>query len=189
MTYHPVTLDGKDPAAAMRAILQALDSFPEVKVVITQPNADAGGRIIMELAGEYALKHPERVLLATTLGPLKYLSAMQHCGAVIGNSSSGIVEAPALRKATVNIGERQTGRLKASSIIDCSEECADIVAALREATSVSFQAQLPSVESLYGWGSASREIKQCIKTFDLAGILIKRFHDVDLPPGSSCISE
>ena len=113
------------------------------------------------------------------LGQLRYLSALKHCQLVIGNSSSGIVEAPALKVATVNIGHRQEGRLKASSIIDCQENRWDIIAALKRALSVEFQQQLAEVQSVYGEGDASRRIKEELKHVGLEGILRKRFYDVD----------
>lgn len=179
VTYHPVTLQERDPAEAMESLLQALERFPELKVVLTKPNADAGGRAIAELAERYAERRPERVLLSTSLGQLRYLSAMKHCSAVVGNSSSGIVEAPALGKPTVNLGERQSGRLKAASVIDCREESSEIAAALEKALSPRFQQECAGVESLYGGGAASSQIKECLKRVELSGLLVKRFHDLE----------
>jgi UDP-hydrolysing UDP-N-acetyl-D-glucosamine 2-epimerase len=179
VTYHPVTLDEVSPAVAMAALLQALDTFIEAKIIITKPNADSGGRILVGMIDEYARTRPERVFASTSLGQLRYLSAMKHCSVVIGNSSSGIVEAPALGKASVNIGSRQSGRLKASSVIDCRENVNDIVQAITTALSPSFREGLSTVESLYGSGNTSGEIKECLKKTDLQSILVKRFHDVE----------
>lgn len=179
VTYHPVTLFAEDIEKGVNALLEALDSFPKAQILMTYPNADVGGRLITRIIEDYALRNPNRVLLHTSLGQVLYLSAMKHCDIVIGNSSSGIVEAPALKKATVNIGYRQSGRLKAKSIIDCKEETADIFNAICKALSSEFQAEVSNVESLYGDCNASLKIKNYIKTVSLQDILIKRFYDLD----------
>ena len=163
----------------IKELLAALDSYPQARIIITRPNADAGGWTINHMIEEYAGARKERVLFCPFLGQLRYLSALKHCQLVIGNSSSGIVEAPALKVATVNIGHRQEGRLKASSIIDCQENRWDIIAALKRALSVEFQQQLAEVQSVYGEGDASRRIKEELKHVGLEGILRKRFYDVD----------
>lgn len=179
VTYHPATLLANDIEKGIKALLDALDYFPEAKMIITRPNADAGGRLINDYLESYALKNPSRVLLKTSLGQVRYLSLMKNCDIVIGNSSSGIVEAPALYKATVNIGDRQTGRLKAKSIIDCTEDTRDIVNSIHKALSSEFQTSLNNVESLYGNCNASVKIKEYIKTLSLKDILIKKFYDLD----------
>jgi UDP-N-acetylglucosamine 2-epimerase (non-hydrolysing)/GDP/UDP-N,N'-diacetylbacillosamine 2-epimerase (hydrolysing) len=180
VTFHPVTLDKEDPAVALTALFSALDNFPEVKIIITKPNADTGGRVIIEKIDAYARENCDRVFVSTSLGQVRYLSAMKHCSVVIGNSSSGIVEAPAMKKATVNIGRRQTGRLKASSIIDCRDKVEEIVLAIRTALSPGFQEGLCKVGSLYGAGNTSFDIKECLKQIDLQGIHMKQFHDLDV---------
>ncbi|MCL4440759.1 MAG: UDP-N-acetylglucosamine 2-epimerase, partial [Firmicutes bacterium] len=114
VTYHPVTLARESAEDGVRELLAALDNYPEAHLIITAPNADMGGRTINRILEQYVRERQERALFCTTLGQLKYLSAMQHCQLVVGNSSSGIVEAPALKIATVNIGNRQQGRLKAA---------------------------------------------------------------------------
>ncbi|NLI91358.1 MAG: UDP-N-acetylglucosamine 2-epimerase (hydrolyzing) [Peptococcaceae bacterium] len=179
VTYHPVTLEEKDIEKDVGELLAALDHYPEARIIITAPNADMGGKTITRLLKQYALKHKEKVGFFISLGQLNYLSLMQHCQVIIGNSSSGIVEAPALKKATVNIGSRQQGRLKASSIIDCLEDRKDIIAAIDRALSEEFQNKLAKVESLYGDCNASKQIKEKLKDIDLKNIVRKKFYDLD----------
>jgi UDP-N-acetylglucosamine 2-epimerase (non-hydrolysing)/GDP/UDP-N,N'-diacetylbacillosamine 2-epimerase (hydrolysing) len=178
VTYHPVTLSQTSAKASAQALLDALDAFPQANIIFTKANADAGGRVINQLLEEYAAAQPERVYLTTSLGQLKYLSAIQLVDVVIGNSSSGLIEVPALHKPTVNIGERQQGRLKAASVIDCSEESSAIQQAINYALSAEFQTQLPNVVSLYGQAGASLKIKEVLKNYNLHDILMKKFYDL-----------
>jgi UDP-N-acetylglucosamine 2-epimerase (non-hydrolysing)/GDP/UDP-N,N'-diacetylbacillosamine 2-epimerase (hydrolysing) len=178
VTYHPVTLDGKHPADAVNALCIALDRFPESTVIITGANADTDGRLINARLQEFAARNGSRAVYVTSLGQRRYLSAMMHSDAVVGNSSSGIIEAPAVKTATVNIGARQGGRLKAASIIDCADDADAITRAIGHALSPEFRAGLSEVESLYGSGDAAAKITQVLKEADLEGILIKPFHDV-----------
>lgn len=178
VTYHPVTLGGRGPERAMRELFKALDGFPEARIILTRPNADVGGRAIIRMMDEYASERPGRVMVSASLGQLKYLSAMKHVDAVIGNSSSGIIEAPALKKPAVNLGDRQRGRLKAPSIIDTDEKAEAIRAAIKKALSPEFQRSLPGVSSPYGDGNASVRIKDYLKKADLKDILFKKFFDI-----------
>lgn len=114
VTYHPATLGKLVPEDALQQLLGALDRFPQTSVLFTLPNADPGGRLLAKLITEYGAARPNRVKVVTSLGQLNYLSAMRVCDAVVGNSSSGIIEAPALGKPTVNIGPRQQGRFGAA---------------------------------------------------------------------------
>jgi UDP-N-acetylglucosamine 2-epimerase (non-hydrolysing)/GDP/UDP-N,N'-diacetylbacillosamine 2-epimerase (hydrolysing) len=180
ITYHPVTLGNEDPAMTMSTLFRTLEYFPEAKVIITKPNSDTGGRILIGMIDDYCHANCDRVYVSTSLGQIRYLSALKHCSVVIGNSSSGIVEAPAMKKPTVNIGRRQSGRLKASSIIDCNENANDIQQAIKTALSPGFQQELQNVKSLYGDGNTSSDIKECLKTVELRDIHIKRFYDIDV---------
>lgn len=179
LTYHPVTLSEQDAGLPMQEILDALDMFPDAKIIITKPNADTGGRIICQMIDEWANHRPGRVYTTTSLGQLKYLSAIKHVDLVIGNSSSGLIEVPMFKKPTVNLGERQAGRLKASSIIDCSESKFEIVAAINKALTKEFMAVVEASTSPYGLGDVSTQIKDILKDVDLKGILMKKFHDLE----------
>lgn len=181
VTYHPVTLEARSPAVGTEAMLDALDRFPDAKIIFTKGNADTEGRIINLLIDDYAAKNPERALSVTSLGQVRYLSLLKQVDAVIGNSSSGLVEAPVAKTATVNIGARQRGRLKAASVIDCDETIDGIAAAIQKALSAEFRATLPGVRSLYGSGKASERVVQVLKTVSLDGILMKSFHDKGKP--------
>lgn len=189
VTYHPVTLAEEGPDAALGALFAALDAFPEATVLITGPNADAGGRRIAAALSAFAAAaaaaaaghRPGRVSVHTSLGQPRYLSALSHADVVIGNSSSGLIEAPAVGTPTVNLGTRQQGRLRAESVIDCDETAPAITAAVKRALSPSFRARLPGVRSPYGphtEGGASCRIAQVLRSVDLEGIAVKRFRDL-----------
>lgn len=178
VTYHPVTSGTSDPGAGLQPLLESLDTFPGHNLLITRPNADAGGREISQVLDEYAKARTDRVHVVTSLGQLKYLSAMRHCEAVVGNSSSGIVEAPAMGKPVVNIGSRQSGRVKATCIIDCAPILEAISAALMRAVSAEFKAAAAGCESLYGNSAASTRICAALKQLDLTRNAAKKFYDL-----------
>jgi UDP-N-acetylglucosamine 2-epimerase (non-hydrolysing)/GDP/UDP-N,N'-diacetylbacillosamine 2-epimerase (hydrolysing) len=178
VTYHPVTFDGKSPADAIGALFIALDRFPESSVILTGANADTDGRVINARLQEFAARNASRAVYATSLGQQRYLSAMIQADAVIGNSSSGVIEAPFVKTATVNIGSRQSGRLKAASIVDCEDDADAITRAIARVLSPEFRKGLGEVASLYGSGEASEQITQVLRDADLDGILMKPFHDV-----------
>ena len=180
VTYHPVTLCDRDPGDAVSELLASLDEFPERRIVITGVNADPDHDRVARQIADYAERRGQTVLLRTSLGRVLYLGAMRHCAVVVGNSSSGIIEAPAMRVPSVNLGERQRGRLRSASVIDCAEARADIVAALRKALSPEFQAAARRTASAYGHGGASQKIKRVLKEAPLDGILMKRFYDLSV---------
>ena len=176
VTYHPATLDQANPIKPFRRLLEALDRLPEVHIVMTKSNADVGGRAINAAVDAYAGARPERVLAVSSLGQQKYLSVMAQVDTVVGNSSSGIIEAPAMGKPTVNIGPRQQGRVRAPSVIDCADDTEAILAAIGCALSPAAQAMAARRESPYGGGGASRRIKDVLATVELDPLLAKRFH-------------
>lgn len=176
VTYHPATLGELKAGDAMNALLHALDRFPNARIIFTKPNSDADGRELGQMIDEYAENNRERVTVFTSLGQLRYLSAMKLVNAVVGNSSSGIIEAPACHTPTVNIGERQSGRLKAASIIDCRETADSISKAIELALSPAFRENLKNAVSLYGCGESALQIKDHLKKTDLG--TNKLFHDL-----------
>lgn len=180
ITYHPVTLKKSVTQLEMEQLLNALNQFPEAKLIFTKSNSDTEGRIINELIDKYTLINSERVASFTNLGQLLYLSALKHVDVVIGNSSSGIVEAPSFKTPTVNIGDRQRGRLRAQSVIDCDETAESIVDAINKALSPDFQKLLPDISSPYGdgKGKTALRIKNVLKSTDLNNILLKKFYDL-----------
>jgi len=177
VTYHPATLSAIAPAVAFGRLLEALDRFPDATIVMTKPNADAGGRELAAAATLWSQSRPNSGCFAS-LGHQGYLSVMRLADAVIGNSSSGIVEAPPLKVPTVNVGPRQDGRLKATSIVDCPEDVEAIAGAIATVLSSTFRKGLPDTRSLYGDCDASTAIKQVLATEPLPTTLAKTFHDV-----------
>lgn len=176
VTYHPATLGATTPQVAMQALLDALDFFPGAKIIFTKPNSDTDGRILGRMIDEYALLNKGRVAVFTSMGQVRYLSALQLVDAVIGNSSSGIIEAPACNIPTVNIGDRQSGRLKADSIIDCQETTESIVTAISKAISSPFRERVKQGVSLYGYGDSAIHIKENLKKANFS--CTKRFYDL-----------
>jgi len=176
VTFHPVTLESGTAISQMKSLLIALDAFPDINTFITMPNADTEGRGIVALINEYVAATP-RVSCFTSLGSLRYLSLMQYVDAVVGNSSSGLIEAPAMHKPTVNIGLRQRGRLRATSVIDCDPETSSIIEAIRSIYSDEFQSRLTCLTNPYGVQGGSAKVVEILESVPLEDILIKRFHD------------
>lgn len=179
VTYHPVTLSNEPPSTAMAQLLEALGSFPEASIVLTKTNADTHGRIINQMIDDFAASNHGRVLAATSLGQLTYLSLLKQADCVVGNSSSGILEAPAVGTPTVNIGERQRGRLRAPSVLDCAESAPSIVAAVKKALDPEMQAIAVLRNSPFGDGEASTRIKDILLSAPFQDLLMKRFYDLD----------
>ncbi|MCL2829472.1 MAG: UDP-N-acetylglucosamine 2-epimerase [Betaproteobacteria bacterium] len=177
ITYHPVTLGERPSSEGLRALFAALDDFPGVRLIFTRPNADSEGRALIALLDAWVEGNRERAAVFTSLGQLRYLSLLREVDAMIGNSSSGLTEAPALKRPSVNIGDRQKGRLRAASVIDCGEDAASIRAAISRALSPEFRAQAASATPVYGQGNASRRIRETLADVDLASLTQKHFHD------------
>lgn len=179
ITYHPVTLDTEGPERGVSALLTALDDFPEARVVFTAANADMAGREVNARIQAYVDLHADRMMLTPSLGYRRYLSLVNEARVVIGNSSSGLIEVPAVGTPTVNIGERQQGRLRAPSVIDCDDTAAAIAAAIAQARGDAMQTVAAERNSPYGAGGASAKIVAQLKAADLDGILVKAFHDLE----------
>lgn len=177
VTFHPATLERGAAARQMDELLAALDTLQDTHLIFTLPNADTEGRALSRQLEAYAAVRPNAKVYAS-LGQLRYLSAVAHVDAVVGNSSSGLAEVPSFRKATVNIGDRQKGRLKAQSVIDCAPDRESIRAALAEAYSADFQISLSQVLSPYGNGGASQKILHILEEQDFPDSLKKTFHDL-----------
>lgn len=172
VTYHPVTLASEPAKASFENLLKALDEFPQHQIILTYPNADDGGREIIPLLEAYAKKQPARVLAIASLGQQRYLSAVKHAAAVVGNSSSGIIEVPSFKVPTINLGERQRGRLAAASVFSCSSK----TAAIEEALQLALKSDLSQVVNPYGKGKASEAILKQLKAADLS--VVKTFYDL-----------
>ncbi len=178
VTFHPPTLDQDSISEQMQGLLAALSELPEnTQLIFTMPNADSSSRQLSTLIHDFVSRHPNAKAYIS-LGQLKYLSCMQFVDAVVGNSSSGIAEAPSFGIGTIDIGDRQTGRLKARSVIECSADQASIRQALQKLYSSKFRDGLPGTVNPYGNGGASNAIVQILRSQPLKGLLKKKFHDI-----------
>jgi UDP-hydrolysing UDP-N-acetyl-D-glucosamine 2-epimerase len=176
-TYHPVTLEPDGVASATQAVLDALDRVPEISVLATKANADPGGRQVNALIEDWTARRRDRVALVASLGHRRYLSAARAAMAVVGNSSSGVIEAPALGVPTVNVGDRQRGRLRAPSVLDVPEETEAIAAALREVLDRP-GGPVDLGANPYGTPGAAQRTAAVLLEHPLEGLVRKRFHDI-----------
>ena len=166
-----------------QSLLDALDAFPEYNVIFTKANADTDGRVINRMIDDYAERYPDRCLAAISLGVNRYLSAMKHATAVIGNSSSGIIEAPAFKIPAVNIGDRQKGRIQAASTLNCLPDAKAIQQTMGNALSPVFQVNLSGVSNPYDRPGTCSRIVGLLEKIDIFGFTQKTFHDVSFPDG------
>ena len=183
VTWHPVTLEPDRTREDFQALLEALDLFNNVKLIFTKANADTEGRIINQMIDDYVAEQAGRAVAYTSLGQLLYLSTMKHVDGVVGNSSSGIIEAPSLCTGTVNIGDRQRGRVRAASVIDCDPDKKSIKAALETLLGDDFQGTLRDIENFYGSGDVSEKIVEVLRGYSLMSILKKSFYDLPRAEG------
>jgi len=181
VTYHPATLGDRSPREAIGEVLQALDAFPEAQIIFTRANADTEGRVINQAIDAYVETRQDRTSVFTSLGQQRYLSLLHYVDVVIGNSSSGIIEAPSIPVATVNIGDRQKGRPRASSVIDCAERAASVVDAIAQARSPGFKKRVAEASSPYGVGGASGKIVERLSQVALPAPR-KQFYDIERRP-------
>ena len=152
----------------MDEILTALDHFPEYQVILTYPNADNGGRGLIPMLKEHARNNPERAMAIQSMGSKRYLSALAESAAVIGNSSSGIIEAPSFGVPTVNIGTRQQGRLAAESVLHCAPHAQSIAECIRRALSAQHVLLSSRKSNPYGQGRTAQEIARVLRSADLS---------------------
>lgn len=177
VTYHPETIDLSTIQNDLAQLFSALDAFPEMNIIMTKSNADEAGRLINDQLGLYEERHVNRVKVFASMGDLNYLSAMRLAKIIIGNSSSGIIEAPNLQVPTVNMGCRQDGRLRATSIIDCDVNMQAIQAAIKTALSTEFNAIVKKTLSPYDCADTARLIKDTLKRCYLKKLTRKIFYD------------
>jgi GDP/UDP-N,N'-diacetylbacillosamine 2-epimerase (hydrolysing) len=178
ITYHPVTLADQSCEEQFRELLAALDSLPDLQLIFTKANADTDGRVINQLIDQYAQRNAARAIAFTSMGQLRYLSAMRHAALVVGNSSSGIIEAPSFGVPTINIGDRQKGRIKAASVIDCQATRKSICKALAAGLSPEGKAGAAKAANPYEKTGTAKNITKIIKEYDLKGIMKKKFYDL-----------
>ena len=186
ITFHSVTLEKNTSARQMDELLAALAELKDTGMIFTMPNADTDGRVLFDKINDFCAENPN-ARAYTSLGQLRYLSCIKHVDGIVGNSSSGLTEVPSFKKGTINIGDRQQGRLKASSVIDCEPEFESITTALERLFSAGFQAELPKVVNPYGNGGASEAILKTLTAQSFKNLLKKSFLDMNLQLHDSAI--
>jgi GDP/UDP-N,N'-diacetylbacillosamine 2-epimerase (hydrolysing) len=177
ITLHPVTLETATAEEQMAELLAVLAELEDTQLIFTMPNADTDGRVLIKMVEEFVAQHTN-ARAYTSLGQLRYLSCVSHVDGVVGNSSSGLAEVPSFRKGTINIGDRQRGRLQAASVINCEPTHKSIAGAIKKLYSTDFQISLSKVTNPYGDGGASEKVVEIIKNYALCGIVKKTFYDL-----------
>ena len=178
ITYHPVTLDKEAPIETFENILQALDELTDTALIFTHANSDKNGRIINKMITQYVNTHKDKAIEFKSLGQLRYLSALQFVDFVIGNSSSGMTEVPAFHIPTINIGDRQRGRICNESVINSNNSLEDIKKSITFALDKQFRETIQQQEMLYGDGTAAEKILKVIKEHTIIP-LKKSFYDIN----------
>ena len=174
VTYHPVTLENSTSEEQIKNLLAALDEYPDYKVIFTLSNSDTDGRIIIQLINEYVAKHTDRAVAYPSLGLKRYLSTLQFIKAVVGNSSSGIIEVPSFGIPTLNIGDRQRGRLAAESVVNCGTSKDEILAGLE----LVLKAEHKEIHNPYEGKNTIAEILYVLKTYPLEDLIQKSFYNL-----------
>ncbi|MGC9386731.1 MAG: UDP-N-acetylglucosamine 2-epimerase, partial [Hydrogenovibrio sp.] len=191
VTYHPVTRHRLQPSTdeqnskivdrGLQALFAALEALGDATVIWTGANTDSGGQAVNEAVQAWSKQTSMTVKVLTSLGIQRYLSLMSYCDAVVGNSSSGLIEAPAMGVPTVNIGDRQKGRLRAPSVLDCDAEASAIEMALRQAFTPAFKQLAAEKPSVYGHGQTAETIVQLLRRFlreSATDLSVKPFYDL-----------
>ena len=183
VTFHPATMEDNSAEAQVCELISALENFPNMNFIITKANADSGGRAINQIWDKQANAH-SNWLVVSSLGVERYISAMKYAEMIIGNSSSGIVEAPAMKKPSINIGNRQRGRMMAESVICCEPQAEEITCAIKRALSPEFKTAAANVVNPFGDEQTSQRIFDVIKNFLTDGPhnIKKEFYDFKVAP-------
>lgn len=179
-TYHPMTLSKENVIGDIKSFLAALEKRKQYRIIFTMPNSDTGGNVIIEEINKFVEKNKDRACVFKSLGLKRYLSVMHYAGAVIGNSSSGIVEAPSFKIPTLDIGERQKGRTAASSVYHCKTDTESILKGLDYIFSEQFQDIVKNSSNPYDKPNTAESIFDVISTYPLKNILKKHFHALSL---------
>lgn len=178
VTFHPVTLDTLSAESQCQALIEALDELTDTNIIFTMPNADTNGRVIIRKIEDYVKVNTHKSIAFTSLGQLRYLSAMNYIDCVVGNSSSGLIEVPSFKIATINIGDRQSGRVVGDSVINCEPNKNDLSVALEKGLSRVFKESIQSSKNPYGEENASVRIIEIVTKYSLDGILKKQFYNL-----------
>lgn len=174
VTYHPVTLENSTASEQIVHLLEALDKYPDYQVIFTLPNSDTDGRVIIQLINQYVSKQSDRCVAYPSLGLKRYLSALKYAKAVVGNSSSGIIEVPSFGIPTLNIGDRQKGRLAADSVVNCGTSKEEILEGLEKVLHSEFQ----NIVNPYEGKNTTADILHVLKSYPLEGLIQKSFYNL-----------
>tara|TARA_B100001057_G_scaffold457336_1_gene505541 strand:+ start:2860 stop:4023 length:1164 start_codon:yes stop_codon:yes gene_type:complete len=180
ITFHPVTLEERTSKKQFQEILSVVDSLKDTNIIFTKANSDTDGRIINQMIDDYVAKNDHKSRGFNSLGQLRYLSALKHVDAIVGNSSSGLSETPSFKIGAINIGDRQKGRIKASNVIDCLPNQESIKNAFETLYSKEFQLSLKSCENPFGKGNSSKIVVEVLKKEKLKNIIKKTFFDLEI---------
>ena len=183
ITFHPATLETASAKQQMEELLLALADIQDTQLIFTLPNADSGARALITMVNNFIDQHPNAYVF-TSLGYLNYLSCMAQVDGVVGNSSSGLLEAPTFKKGTINIGDRQRGRLQSESVINCEPSRNDIAIALMQLYSSEFQVRLSRASNPYEQENSTAKVVEILKKHPIAGIIKKSFYDISSNPGA-----
>ena len=177
ITFHPVTLEDGSSLKQISELLDALSNLQNTSLIFTMPNADGDNQVIFEKIEDYVSSN-KNAYVFISLGQVRYLSCLAQVDAIVGNSSSGLHEAPSFRKATINIGDRQKGRIQSKSVINCKPLSQDIQKAIKDSYSQEFKEHLLNVQNPYGDGGAAKRIVETISNVDLSSLIHKEFYDL-----------
>ncbi len=180
ITFHPVTLENNTSKKQFQELLNAINDLNDIGIIFTKTNSDLNGNIINQMIDQFTKKNSKNSIAFTSLGQLKYLSALQYVDAIIGNSSSGLLEAPSFKTGAINIGDRQKGRIRGKNVIDCLPNKKSIQKSLVKLYSKNFQMLLKNVKNPYDNGTSSKKIIRVLRSFKLKGILKKKFYNINL---------
>ena len=180
ITFHPATLENSSAREQFNELLKALDELDDTNFIFTKANSDTDGDVINKMIDEYVSENSQKAVAFASLGQLRYLSAIKFVDIVLGNSSSGLLEVPSFKKATINIGDRQKGRARASCVIDVSPVKEEILAAIKRAYSKEFEQTLKDTINPYDGGNPSKKMVKILKEIKLEVILKKKFYDIGL---------
>lgn len=179
VTFHPATLETISAAEQFQELLDAVELQEDSFFVFTKANADTDGRVINEMIDNYVNLHPDTSAAFSSLGTLRFLSLVKFCDAIIGNSSSGIIEAPSLQTLTINIGDRQKGRIQAKSVINCYPDRTEITGAIELSKEINLKNELVRFENPYGKGNTTALIIKEIEHINLNKAFVKSFYNLN----------
>ncbi|MDA9578176.1 UDP-N-acetylglucosamine 2-epimerase [Gammaproteobacteria bacterium] len=180
VTFHPVTLETGTSKKQFQAILNGIDELKDTNIIFTKANSDTDGRVINQMIDKFITKNFHKSIGFSSLGQLRYLSALKYIDTVIGNSSSGLIETPSFNIGAINIGDRQKGRIKADNVIDCLPNKASIKNAFERLYSKEFQSAIKNCDNPFGDGHSSKIVVKALKNQKLDNILKKSFHNLKI---------